>query len=258
MKTFPLVTLALLTLATGQVRAQSESETDGETRERIRYLLILPEEKTPEVVKPNEPNPFNKGDVNAIKQDDTTSDENKVKDALMALRASGVVFADDGSVRAVMLGQLKLERGMIVPPVLPDQDVHLRVNSLSDTTIELVWIEKKKNLALPPRPVILPIDLRPTVRYYLPSAASAPPPPPSAGKGAVPIGRQSAALLTQPPPPPANFEARRAIPVDETGTTVDSAPTTAPENKAAHPANLLMNLFLNKPQPTNQPAPQAK
>lgn len=253
MKTPSLIPLALLVLSASSLNGQTDADADGESRERIRYLLILPEEKTPEVVKPNEPNPFNKGDLGAIKQEDTTSDENKVKDALMSLRASGVVYADDGSVRAVMLGQLKLERGMIVPPVLPDQDVQLRVNSLSESTIELVWIEKKKNLALPPRPVILPIDLRPTVRYYLPSATTAaPPPPPKAGQPAVPIGKQAAPLLTQPPPPP-TMEARRAIPIDDTDATAE-----APAPDTPHPANLLMNLFLNKPQPTQQPPPQTK
>ena len=252
MKTFSLLSLVLLAFNVGLVNGQTE--TEGDTRERIRYLLILPEEKTPEVVKPNEPNPFNKGETGSIKQEDTTSDENKVKDALMGLRASGVVYGEDGGVRAVMLGQLKLERGMVVPPVLPDQDVHLRVNSLSESTIELVWIEKKKNLALPPRPVILPIDLRPTVRYYLPSATtSAPPPPPKAGQPAMPIGKQAAPLLTQPPPPP-TMEARRAIPVDETEATVEAEPAS----KESHPANLLMNLFLNKPQPTQQPPAQPK
>jgi hypothetical protein len=258
MKTLSLLTLALLAFSASRMTGQTETETDGDTRERIRYLLILPEEKTPEVVKPNEPNPFNKGETGSIKQEDTTSDENKVKDALMGLRASGVVYAEDGSVRAVMLGQLKLERGMVVPPVLPDQDVHLRVNSLSESTIELVWIEKKKNLALPPRPVILPIDLRPTVRYYLPSAtAAAPPPPPKAGQPVMPIGRQAAPLLTQPPPPPA-MEARRAIPIDDTGSTAETPPPAEPASKEAHPANLLMNLFLNKPQPTQQPPAQPK
>jgi len=203
------------------------------------------------VVKPNEPNPFNKGETGSIKQEDTTSDENKVKDALMGLRASGVVYSDDGSVRAVMLGQLKLERGMVVPPVLPDQDVHLRVNSLSESTIELVWIEKRRtwpchrarhsaHRSAPDRALL------PAIRHD-----GRAPPPPKAGQPAMPIGRQAAPLLTQPPPPP-TMEAQRAIPdrrhrVDcrdsaacgtcrQGSSSRQLADEPVPQQAAAHPA----------------------
>jgi hypothetical protein len=249
------------------VRAQT-SDVALEPQEKIRYQLILPDEKTPEVVKPNEPNPFNKGDLNTAKTDDSTSEENRVKDILKNLGVSGIKWdRDHGNVTCVMLGDMRLERNMTVPPVLPDQTVFLRVNSLSDTAIEMFWIEKKKRSSLVQRtPFIIPINLKATVRTAMPSIA--PPEPAKGGPGK--------SFLIVPPrgqsmpdsPPLAAPEARRATIVDESGATdqASAPPTTKPETDAKkappdqqqakgeeHPANMLLNLFLNKGTPAQQP-----
>jgi len=251
-----LIHPALIAIAFSGALAHGEGEV--EDSEKIRYQLILPEEKTPEMVKPNETNPFNKFDGTAIKTEEASSAENKVKDALMSMRVSGAAFNPDGSVRAVMLGPIKLERGNIVPQVIPDQEVSLRVNSLSQNTIELFWVEKKKNIALPPRPVIIPVNLKPFVRYVLPSAdlsgandAVAAP----SGGGGRPIGYQTApgAHATAAEP-----ETRRASIAEEPSSpasaTVSSQrqQTAPPAVDEKHPGNMLMKLLLDKPVPTQQ------
>ncbi len=251
-----LILLAFQVTCSG-LFAQALAEAGDDSSEKIRYKLILPEEKTPEVVKPNEPNPFNKGDGIAIKADDSNSEENRVKDTLLAMRASGIVRdSADGSVRRVMLGGIPLERGMSVPPVLPDQEVALRVNSISDTTIELFWVEKKKHAGLPPRPVIIPMNFEPQVRYILPAPTSEPAATAATKeKGARSFGRQSSGLLAGPSDPK---PARRAekIPDEVAGPLAKPNETPNGEKKpdANHPANLLMNLLMNKSETTQKPA----
>ena len=247
--------LMALILSGTLVHAQTEEPGDSE---KIRYQLILPDEKTPEMVKPTETNPFNKFDGGLIKTEEASSAENRVKDALMAMRVSGAAFNSDGSVRAVMLGPIKLERGNVVPQVIPDQEVSLRVNSLSESTIELFWVEKKRNVALPPRPVIIPVNLKPFVRYVLPSAdpslandpVSAP-----AGGPARSIGYQTAPGFHAPPT--TQPETRRASVADESpapasvSSQQQQPPAPAVDDK--HPGNMLMKLLLDKAVPTQQP-----
>lgn len=252
--------LLALTAAAPLLHAEVGGETEGS--EKIRYQLILPEEKTPEVVKPNEPNPFNKSDGGQLKPEDATSEENKVKDALMAMRVSGVAMNSDGSIRAVMLGEMKLERGQTVPQVVPDQQAHLRVNALTETTLELFWIEKKRNVALPPRPVIIPVNLKPYVRYALPKGGSGQDLAQPSSGGGHPMGVQTSPDYGRNPFVPAP-EQRRAQPVDaapaaNTAGNQPSSPPAKPDSGSdkTHPANMLMNLLLNKGSvPTQQPAP---
>lgn len=264
MKYAPLC-LSLLLYAGTAAHAQV-AEAPAETKERIRYQLILPDEKAPEVVKPNEPNPFAKSDANAIKAEETSSEENRVKDILKALGVSGKKCDPvTGMVSSVMLGDMRLERGAILPPVIADQTVRLRVNSLSDTAIEMFWVEKnKRNMSLTQRtPFIIPINLGPTVRTVayrpVPQAAT----PDTNGKGAV--------ILLQNPggaPPAEDPPVRRAVVVDETGTSTPEViagpdqPRSAPGDPQPgvvddkHPANLLLNIFRNKSTPTQAPQPK--
>ena len=278
MKQLPHI-LFLLHLSAAIAAAQSSADTTSEASvDKIRYQLILPEEKTPEVVKPNEPNPFNKGEGGLLKAEDSSSEENKVKEVMLSMRSSGVVIdAADGNVRSVMLGPMKLERNMLVPPVLSDQQVQLRVNSLSDSAIELFWVEKKKNTALPPRPVIIPINIKPAVRYHLPTAGVAEGAKPNAKNlGGNPYGLQSQAEMVHPAPPPVAVTPPRAIPVDESNTSspaprkevadeksapaapVDPKPASPQPGQENHPANLLMKLLMDKAMPTQQQPPQVK
>lgn len=258
--------LLALQLTCSTLSAQAVADTSEEPTDKIRYKLILPDEKTPEVVKPNEPNPFNKGDGVVLKSDDSNSEENRVKDRLLAMRPSGIVHDPaDGSVRRVMLGEIPLERGMIVPAVLTDQQVCLRVNSLSDTSIELFWVEKKKHAGVPPRPVIIPVSMEPLIRSLLPVPSASDVLHSKGGeKGSNSMWRQTSPLIAAP----TNLNqmpTRRAELIDDSapgklseGTPVKAADAPALAKKADpnHPLNLLMNLFSNKSENTQQPAPE--
>jgi hypothetical protein len=244
---FPLLLLASLSISLLGLSQEAGSEEQS----RLEYQLILPDEKTPESVKPNERTPFSK--ASSLVEDDSSSEENQLKETLQSLPITGVSTTAEGGKR-VMLGGFKLERGSIVPQVLPGQTVKLRVNSVSDTTLEMVWVEKK-NTGLPPRMLIIPFNIKPSIRVQLVGSATT--------AGAPASGKQQA-----------NYGVIQAS-SPEMSNTLTTPPTTASSqnspssgslpqiqvpqppnpNDANHPANMLMNLLLSKPQPTQQPAP---
>lgn len=133
--------------------------------ERIQYTLILPDEKTPELIRPEENNPFQIAVDESKNEGDT--EENRVRDILLAMPAKGGGYGPDGM--RVMLGSMRLVAGQMVPDVLPDQEVKLKVKSITPSQIELVWVEKKPT-GLPPKPFVINVDVSPRVRYQMPAA----------------------------------------------------------------------------------------
>ncbi len=240
MKFTAYLPLTAAVMLAGHLRAQ-DAEKDPSQPDRIKYQLILPEEKTPETLKPSDPNPYSK----KLKagNDESSSEENAVREVLMGLPVTGISNDPDGGKR-IMLGPIRLERGMIVPQVLPEQGVRLKVNSVSDSAVELVWIEKK-NTGLPPRTLILPFNVKPTVRHQLPVATAKP-----RGNEAAAQSQFAAIIPAAPPAPTGQVSA-----VGESTPPPAPPPTQPPANASDpnHPANMLMNLLLNKSLPTQQP-----
>ncbi|MCB1277357.1 hypothetical protein [Prosthecobacter sp.] len=146
------------------VRGQ-EAVSGEETEQRVQYQLVLPEEKTPENVKPEEHNPFESESEaqNRLAPGDT--EENRVRDKLLKLPVVGTKRMADGRMR-VLLGNIILETGGDVPPVLPEQMVELKVKNITSEYIELAWQEKRAT-GLPPKLMIIPINIAPKVRYQM-------------------------------------------------------------------------------------------
>ncbi|HSJ04651.1 MAG: hypothetical protein ACAI34_00630 [Verrucomicrobium sp.] len=153
----------------GSASAQEDFLPDGtpppQPAEGLRYTLLKPSDKGVEMVKEGERNPFNNGDA-GLKSPEAkgSSEENEIRDRLSRLRVVGVSPGSKGL--RVMLGDMVLIPGELVPQVLTEQTLSLRVGNISPTTIELIWIEKKPT-GLPARVLIIPVDLRPYVRYVL-------------------------------------------------------------------------------------------
>lgn len=132
---------------------------------RVQYQLVLPDEKTPERVKPEENNPFESAlEINARNAPEDT-EENRVRDVLAKLPVVGASLRPDGKMK-VMLGDLMLEPGIDVPPVFQDQQVLLNVRNITPQFIELVWQEKEAT-GLPPKAMLIPINISPEVKYKL-------------------------------------------------------------------------------------------
>jgi len=145
------------------LHSQDADSEDGEIR--VQYQLILPEEKTPETVKPEEHNPFESESETQNRLAPGDTEENRVRDRLLKLEVVGTKRMEGGGMR-VLLGNLILETGKDVPPVLPDQLVELKVKNITPQYIELAWQEKRAS-GLPPKLMIIPINISPKIRYQM-------------------------------------------------------------------------------------------
>jgi len=177
MKRFlPLLSLVLC-VAAGQLSAQEPTAPDDFSPEKspvadlapakMKYVLIMPEEKTSEPVKANERNPFVKpaDDMKSLGSGKGNTEENVIRGKMEKLKIVGVSPGSKGL--RVMLGNMLLEPGELVPTVIPDQTLRLRVSKITEQSIELAWVEKKPT-GMPSPTLVLPVDIRPYVRYKLP------------------------------------------------------------------------------------------
>ena len=249
--TFLLLALASAATAYSAPTPPRNPGDPPERAEQIHYQLILPEEKAPEVVKPNEPNPFSKADTKTLKEDGASGEENHVREILNNLPVTGYAEGGGDGPR-VMVGPFKLKRNDFVPQVLPEQSVRIRVNSISKTQIDLVWVEKKnKNTGLAPRVFTLPIHVTTPKVKIKPVDA-----PQVVAKGSGGSFYQDRASNISPNDPATPPETRRATAVE------DDKPTMA--GKAGtedHPANTIVTFFKSlggtKAVDTTPPPPSA-
>ena len=159
-----LLSVLIFTIMAASSHAQNAAAGE-EGEKRVQYQLVLPEEKTPENVKPEEHNPFeSESEANSRKAPGDT-EENRVRDKLLKLPVVGTKRMTDGRMR-VLLGDIILETGGAVPPVLPEQLVELKVKNITTQYIELAWQEKRVT-GLPPKLMIIPINISPQVRYQM-------------------------------------------------------------------------------------------
>lgn len=248
MKPFFVILGLLLLCSAPLLRAQEAAPAEGE-EDRVRYTLILPDEKTPELVKPEENNPFETMiDASAAREGST--EENQVRDLLLAMPVGGASSGSAG-IR-VMLGGMRLQAGMDVPPVIPDQQVLLRVKAITNNAIELVWVEKKPT-GLPPKMLVIPMDASPKVRYRMPAGMGA---QPGTG-GTMGTMRHSAVSAFSTPPASQENSVVKAERVETPASTgapfsASPAPNMAPKPPPSTPANVpeasvLRMLFGNRP-----------
>jgi hypothetical protein len=160
----PLLTLQALAAVAG-LRAQDapREALKAEISAHVHYQLVQPEEKNPETVRPEESNPF-ASELEAWGHD---SEHHRVRERLLQLHAGGFTLQPDGRVTRMMLGDLLLEPGMLLPELFPGQRVQLRVHALTREMIGLRWIDAEAS-GLPPKPLLLPTGLKPAIRQILP------------------------------------------------------------------------------------------
>lgn len=132
-----------------------------------KFILIKPADKSCERVKADEINPFIKNvDESKLIAGKGSNEETLIQERLSKLRVCGVAPAPEGDGLRVMLGDIILSEGQIVPPVLAEQTLALKVKKITREFMQLVWLEKKYT-GEPERLLTLPINLRPGVHYVL-------------------------------------------------------------------------------------------
>ena len=226
--------LTMLGLANGQESATIDPGLE------VSYALIFPDEKAPETVKPEEENPF-VAITDLEEEDVSNSEENKVKEMILAMKVVGASLRPQGY--RVQLGDMILQAGMVVPPFMPDQSVQLRVNSITEDQIEFVWMEKTKT-GLPPRTLLMPIRMKPSVRYAMPGQSGRGP-----SEGSPVMGERASMRVEQEPAP---VEPKKAVSIDEAREEDATAPKSAARKKSA--ADAVLDMFFN--QGGGVPAPK--
>lgn len=232
MKRLLMITLLVAGCGVPSLRAV-EDVTEGENKEgKVNYALILPEEKTFETVKGSENNPFG-GLVNDKTRDVSSAEDAKVSEILRSLSVNG-----KSSRNTVLLGDIILRRGEMVPEILPNQTVQLKVQDITQDHVELVFIERKPT-GLPPRTLTLYTDVSPQVKLRLPGGGRGI----TTKRGGDTHGPMGVIRKTPLIASDTTKSALRAEPVAEEATN-------APPPSSAQPASTgssLLNLFFGKP-----------
>lgn len=134
----------------------------------VSSIGIMPGFKKGLQVQPGERNPY--GVVAVPKQEvvATGVEGARLTAILESLPVSGLTRGQDGKVRALLLGDLRLEQGAIVPQLLEGQTDELVVKSLTDEEVVIAWRLEAGRLVTTPRVLRRKIDLSPKVEIYLP------------------------------------------------------------------------------------------
>lgn len=214
-----------------------EDVTEGENKEgKVNYALILPEEKTFETVKGSENNPFG-GLVSDKAKDVSSAEDAKVTEILRSLPVNG-----KSSRNTVLLGDIILRRGELVPEILPNQTVQLKVQDITQDHVELVFIEHKPT-GLPPRTLTLYTDVSPQVKLRLPGGGGGIATRHGSGAHA-PMGviRKTPLIASD-----TTRSALRAEPVSDEATNAPASSGATPAPQPASTGSSLLNLFFGNP-----------
>ena len=124
---------------------------------------ILPADKRAVDVAPAERNPFAKKEEPKVEvevvEEDSASEESQIRAVLDRLQVVGRTRGLTGW--KVMFGDMILENGTTLPPVVPGQTQTLRVVSIFEQLMEIEWVEETSPEA--PKKLFVPISLEPTV-----------------------------------------------------------------------------------------------
>lgn len=155
-------------------------------QEELLPTLPKPLDRASTLVENAERNPFAKVEepkpILLSEPTDSRSEENQIEIALKDLSVSGRTRSANGW--RVLLGNMILEEGKNLPPLIADQTVTLRVVTIDSNLIEIVW--ESKDTGSVPKRTFIPIDLQPKVR-------------PTLG-GGVPTEKRSRSSISVTPP----------------------------------------------------------
>ncbi len=135
---------------------------------QIDRSIFNPGQRPPEQARANERNPFGlvvkpPAEETEARQVLALSPEDQLRQVLGGMRISGLSGAP-GSYNA-LVGPLVLREGEVLPRIFADQAEMLRVKSINDREIVLVFLERDPDL--PKREIVLNVDLKPNVRSML-------------------------------------------------------------------------------------------
>lgn len=147
---------------------QPDSPTFNASVPKNRVITLLPEQKRPLLLKPHERNPFARRNPDVDLITEATEQETEaelIRNALNALTITGRSRGPKG-LRVLADGNLIFERGKVLDPVIEAQTEALIVEDVSETQINLAWINDDTG-KLTGKKVVMTYDLTPKVRMVM-------------------------------------------------------------------------------------------
>lgn len=137
-----------------------------------RVIGMRPEEKRPLTLKENERNPYAKrGDKEEITGAETIdAEEQQIRSRLSRLSVSGRSQGPNGL--RILLGDIILEQGRLLPQLLPEQSENLKVLAINEDSVVLGWIDLESGEPTG-KTMQVAYDLSPVVSYALHGQESA-------------------------------------------------------------------------------------
>lgn len=131
-----------------------------------RMIQMRPEEKRPLVLKESERNPYAKRNPQqeGEREETTNGEELKIRERLGELSVTGRSEGPNGL--RVLLGDIILEEGRVLPQLIEDQSESLRVVELNEDTVVLGWLDLESG-ELTGKTMQVSYDLAPKVSYAL-------------------------------------------------------------------------------------------
>ena len=242
MKKLLLLTLLVFSQALRIHAQESDLEEEGEPEGKVKYALILPEEKAPEMVKVTEQCPFG-GVLGDEEKQSESGEEIRISEMLRSLPVVGKSSAK----KWVMLGDLILRKGDPVPPIIANQPVMLVVHDVTPEYIEMHWVDKKPT-GQEARKLVIQTDVTPRVMHRLPGSAAH---DTTGGKAGPPVMGVSGGGSPTKGESPVSRSSRAVV--------VEDAPAPhlpSPKAQEEEPANnSLLKLFFGTPVSADTPAP---
>ena len=153
--------IAFFALGAGSVLSQEK----GELEISGSSVGMLPSEKKATTLLAGERNPFaiRVANVESKVSSDLETESARVERVLKSLTISGIAPGPQGM--KALLGDIILEEGRMVDPVIENQTDKVQVTKITNKKVELTWLSDDE--AESPRVLELPVDLKVTVRRRL-------------------------------------------------------------------------------------------
>lgn len=163
-----LSTIGGLVLAqTPAVPAAGEPATGPDTSLlSSRTIEMKPTDKRPLGVNDQERNPYAKRtEEEEVVENSEDSQESRIRNRLLTMPVGGCSIGKNG--RRILVGEIVLEKGRKVDPILPDQTENLKVLEISENEISFGWLDFETG-DLTGKTMQIAYDLSPGVRSLLP------------------------------------------------------------------------------------------
>lgn len=131
-----------------------------------RTIPIRPDSKRPLLLKEEERNPYadRSPDQQAVADGGDNAEEMEIRSALSSLSVTGQSRGPNGL--RILLGDIILEKGRRLPPLLPDQSEALEVVEVSEDSVVLAWLDIESGEPTG-KTMQMAYDLTPSVAYAL-------------------------------------------------------------------------------------------